>query len=341
MNPYLEKYMKEALCYSSQENNAVICHLCSHHCVIQIGKRGICGVRENMDGKLYSLVYEKLISSHIDPIEKKPLYHFYPGSKSFSIATIGCNFKCAWCQNWEIAECPSSRSFIPGNNYSAMDIVFEASQSGCRSIAYTYTEPTVFFEYALETATLAYQKGIVNVFVTNGYMTSEALKLIQPFLDAANVDLKSFRDETYRKMTGAKLQPVLERIVEMVEMGIWVELTTLVIPGVNDREEEAKDIARFISDLDKNIPWHISRFFPHKNLLSTSPTPNNTLNMFRAMGEEAGLRYIYLGNVREETNTFCPECSKQLIQREGYSINMGKFSGTCPDCGYDIAGRWD
>ena len=246
--------MREAMFYERLEGNLVKCNLCSHRCRIPESKRGVCGVRENRDGTLYSLVYGRAVAQAVDPIEKKPLFHFYPGSRIFSIATVGCNFRCLNCQNYDISQMPREYGSIIGESLSPEEVVEKAKRYGCRSIAYTYTEPTVFFEYAYETAKLASKEGIKNVFVTNGYITEEALRELAPYLDAANIDLKGFSEEFYRKVCGASLEPVLESIKLHRELGIWVEVTTLIIPTLNDSEEVLKGIAEFISGVGEDIP---------------------------------------------------------------------------------------
>ncbi|MEA1907217.1 MAG: AmmeMemoRadiSam system radical SAM enzyme, partial [Euryarchaeota archaeon] len=253
--------MKEAMFYEKLADNRVKCHLCNHSCVIGENKRGICAVRENQGGALQSLVYGKLVASGVDPIEKKPLFNFLPGTRSFSIATAGCNLRCLWCQNWHISQLKSDR-MIPGEDTTPEAVVDMATSHGCKTIAYTYTEPTIFIEFALDVMKLAHKAGIKNVFITNGYMSSEVLREIAPHLDAGNIDLKAFSDETYRKMCGAKLAPVLDTIKLYKELGIWLEVTTLVVSTVNDTEEELREIARFIADVGVEIPWHISRFHP-------------------------------------------------------------------------------
>jgi len=333
--------MKEAMLYEKLSDNKVRCNLCAHHCVITEGKKGICKVRENRDGTLYTLVYGRTISQHVDPVEKKPLLHFYPGSTAYSIATPGCNFRCRWCQNWEISQMARERHFIMGEEASPEQVVAAAQQASCQSIAYTYTEPTVFFEYAYDTARLAHETGLANIYVTNGYMTKEMLETFQPYLDAANVDLKAFRDETYRKYVGARLQPVLDAIKVMKRLGIWLEVTTLVIPGINDDDGELKDAADFVADeLGVETPWHISRFFPAYKMTDVPSTPVETLHRAREIGLEAGLRYVYMGNVPGAANTVCYECGKMLIQRSGYRIleNHIQPDGRCPNCGTPVAG---
>ncbi|MCW4015497.1 MAG: AmmeMemoRadiSam system radical SAM enzyme [Candidatus Bathyarchaeota archaeon] len=335
--------MKEAMFYEKSVDNRVNCNLCSHRCQnITESKRGLCGVRENIDGKLFSLVYDRLVARSVDPIEKKPLFHFLPGSLSYSISTVGCNFRCDNCQNFDISQLPRERKAIIGRETPPEAVVLAAKQNGCKSIAYTYTEPTIFFEYALDVAKLAKAEGLKNVFVTNGYITEEALREIAPYLDAANIDLKSFTDAFYRKTCGARLQPVLESIKLHKKLGIWVELTTLVIPTLNDSEEELQQIAVFIKDeVGPETPWHVSGFHPMYKLLDVVSTPVETLRKARQIGLETGLKYVYVGNVPRENgeSTFCPKCGKTLIQRIGYRILENNIDcSKCPYCGAEIDG---
>ncbi len=332
---------KEAMLYEKLDENRVQCHLCAHHCKIAEGERGICHVRENREGVLHTLVYGRTISQHVDPVEKKPLQHFYPGSKAYSVATVGCNFRCQWCQNADISQMPRERHFIMGEEASPEEIVAGAKRAGCRSIAYTYTEPTIFFEYAYDTAQLAHEEEIANIYVTNGFMTDEMLEAFDPYLDAANVDLKAFRDETYRKYTGARLQPVLDSLKKMKALGVWVEVTTLVLPDINDDEAELRDVARFVAqDLGVETPWHISRFHPSYQMRDRPPTPIETLRRAQEIGQEEGLRYIYVGNIPGESNTVCHECGQMLIRRSGYFLmaNNVTLDDACPNCGAPVAG---
>jgi pyruvate formate lyase activating enzyme len=333
--------IKEAMLWAPLKGGKVACALCSHRCVIAPSKSGICAVRENHGGKLVTLVYGEVIAVHVDPIEKKPLYHFYPGSKALSIAAAGCNFRCSFCQNWEISQAPRREGgALRGQKLSPEEIVREAGEQDCRSISYTYTEPTIFFEYAYDTARLAREAGLANNFVTNGYMTEEALAAIRPYLDAANVDLKAFKDETYRKVCGARLEPVLETIRRMKALGIWVEVTTMVVPGMNDGEEELTGIARFIAGVDPDIPWHISRFHPDFEYTDAPPTPVETLRAAYEIGRTAGLRYLYVGNFQGESeDTHCPTCGRVLVRRRGFFVAENKLAGNvCPFCAGPIAG---
>jgi pyruvate formate lyase activating enzyme len=333
----------EALLYVPLKDHTVQCNLCSHQCIIKDGRRGICGVRENKNGHLKTLVYDKVIASHIDPIEKKPLYHFYPGTLSYSVGTVGCNLKCRFCQNADIAHMPADHDGrIAGKLFTPDDIVDGAVKGNCQSIAYTYNEPTVFFELALATAKLAHDKAIKNIFVSNGYMSAEAIDMLSPFLDAANVDLKAFSDNFYKKMCSARLSPVLETLKKMKAMDIFVEVTTLLIPGLNDDPKELKDLAAFIvNELGDNTPWHVSRFYPTYQLTDRPPTPVETLLMARNIGINAGLKYVYTGNVPGENseNTFCYSCGVKLIDRKGYHVSENKIiDSKCPDCGAVIDG---
>lgn len=336
--------MKRAMFQESREAKKVLCGLCSHRCLIANGHRGICGVRENRDGVLYTLVYDKIIARNIDPIEKKPLFHFLPGSLSYSIAAPGCNFRCAHCQNADISQLPRDRGgMITGEAVSPDRIVADALASRCASISYTYTEPTIFFELACDTARRAAEQGLKNVFVTNGYITPEALREIRPYLHAANIDLKGFTDGFYRKICGARLQPVLDAIQLYKRSGIWVEITTLVIPGYNDSEAELGEIAQFIRSVGEDVPWHVSRFHPAYHLTGQPRTPVTTLQRAREIGTGAGLRYVYEGNVPGEgEETLCWSCKKPLIERDGFFVEENKVQkGKCSFCGAMIDGVWE
>jgi pyruvate formate lyase activating enzyme len=328
--------IKEAMLYETLSNGRVKCNLCSHTCTISPSKYGICGVRQNREGTLYTLVYGMIIAENVDPIEKKPIFHLYPGSRSFSIATVGCNFRCYFCQNSDISQMPRERNKIAGREVLPAEIVEKAMETGSKTIAYTYTEPTIFFELAYDTAKIAHEKNIKNVFVTNGFMTREALTKISPYLDAANVDLKSFSEAFYKKQCGARLQPVLDSLKEMKKLGIWVEVTTLIIPTLNDSEEELENIARFIHSLGAETPWHISRFHPQYKATQLPPTPLATLHRAVQTGKEAGLKYVYTGNVPgdEGENTYCSSCGNLIIGRYGFRISTSNLQGSkCSKCG--------
>ena len=332
---------KEAMLYEKLKENSVECLLCGHNCKIPDSKYGFCGVRKNEKGTLFTYAYGEVIASHVDPIEKKPLYHFLPGSLAFSIATRGCNFRCGFCQNWEISQAREGPAPAGGHELKPEEVVREAKKNNCKSISYTYTEPTIFFEYAYDTAKIAKKEGLFNTFVTNGYMTIKALDTIKPYLDACNVDLKSFSDETYKKVCHGSLRPVLKSIRHMKKIGIWVEITTLLVPGMNDKEEELESIARFIASVGRETPWHISRFHPDYKFTNTIPTPLETLERAESIGKRFALKHIYMGNVAKETNTFCPDCDKLLIARMGYSIGENNIrAGKCAGCGSVVEGVW-
>ena len=333
--------IREAILYDKLDRRRVRCNLCAHRCVINPDRRGNCGVRENRGGILYSLVYATLIAENIDPIEKKPFFHVLPGSLSYSVATVGCNLRCSFCQNHEISQQPRATLMIPGNEVGPQAIVESAIASRCKTIAYTYTEPTIYFELALDTAKIAAANGLKNVFVTNGFMAAETIEMIAPYLAAANVDLKSFRDEFYQNHCGAKLTPVLENLKKMKEKGIWVEITTLLIPTLNDDEREIKDIAQFIATLGRETPWHVSRFHPQFKKRDLPPTPIKSLHKAVETGKNAGLKYVYSGNVPGDLgeNTYCAHCGNLLLERYGFRITGTNLIGNkCAGCGTALEG---
>jgi len=339
----------EALLYEKLQDQRVRCDLCAHRCVIKPGRKGVCLVRENRDGTLYTLTYGIPLSQAVDPIEKKPLFHFHPGSTAFSIATAGCNFRCAFCQNADISQMPRERGQILGRQATPEEVVRAAQKAGSRSIAYTYTEPTIFFEYSYDIARLAREVDFASVYVTNGYMTREMLELFQglgnghePWLDAANVDLKAFRDDTYKRVCGARLQPVLDSLKNMVELGVWVEVTTLVVPDMNDSAGELGDIARFIAtELGVATPWHVSRFHPDYKMYDRGATPQTSLRRAYELGRQSGLRYVYVGNMpgARLEDTYCPNCNRAVIERRGFQITQRHIQdGRCTHCGTVIDG---
>ncbi len=333
--------IKEAMLYEKLDGGHVRCALCSHRCKIAPAKRGVCGVRENREGTLYTLVYGSVVAANVDPVEKKPLYHVYPGSDSYSIATAGCNFSCSFCQNHEISQMPREEGRITGREMSPREVVNKAIYTESKSISYTYTEPTIFFEFARDTGLLAREEGLKNIFVTNGFMTLEALGAASDWLDAANVDLKSFRDDFYRKYCGARLAPVLETLKAMRTRGIWVEVTTLVIPTLNDDDGELMDIAAFIRSIGDEVPWHVSRFFPRYKSQGLPPTPVKTVDRAIEIGHAAGLKYVYGGNVpgSDSDNTYCALCKQLLVGRKGYTIGAYSLEGSkCRRCGTVLAG---
>jgi pyruvate formate lyase activating enzyme len=318
------------------------CDVCAHRCVIREGRSGICQVRENRNGTLVSLVYGEAVAVHVEPIEKKPFFHVLPGTDALSISTVGCNFHCRYCQNWEISQAPREGFHLPTRTLPPEQVVREALAAGARSIAYTYVEPAVFLEYALDTARLAHDAGLVNLFVTNGYETPEALELLAPVLDAANVDLKAFDDRFYRRICGARLEPVKETLIAMRRLGIWVEVTTLVVPGENDDPAELGAAADWIArELGPETPWHLSRFYPAYRMADWSVTPVATLREAARIGRQAGLRHVYVGNVpgEDDTDTRCTGCGRVLIRRDGYRVARVALRGNaCPDCGTPLAG---
>ncbi|MBW2970774.1 AmmeMemoRadiSam system radical SAM enzyme [Candidatus Woesearchaeota archaeon] len=314
--------MKEAMFYTKLSESTVKCHLCPHYCEIEINASGKCGVRANKEGVLYSTVYGNPCSVAVDPIEKKPLFHFMPGSRSLSIATVGCNFSCDFCQNWQISQSPKSNNKIIGEKLNPDEVVEIALQENCKSISYTYTEPTIFYEYAYDISEIAQKKGLKNVFVTNGYISKPAIVKICKYLDAANIDMKGFSEEFYEQRCGAKLQPVLDAIRCYYDKGVWIEITTLIVPGHNDSEEMLKKIAEFIVSIDTRIPWHVSRFHPDYKMIDVRPTDVAVLHKAVEIGKKAGLKYVYCGNLygNDYESTYCPKCGKKVIERRGYSI---------------------
>lgn len=336
---------KEALFYERIKGpgNRVKCLLCNHFCLIGENDRGKCRVRRNEGGILISSNYGRLAAEQADPVEKKPFFHFLPGSYTYSVASPGCNFKCEFCQNWNISQYDEKNVIhtLPG---SAEGIVAEALARGCRSLSYTYTEPTVYFEFAYDCAVLSRDKGLCNTFVTNGFMSGPALDYISPYIDAVNVDLKSYNDSFYRKVCGGKLQPVLDNIITMKKSGLWVEVTTLLIPSYNDSSRELRGIAEFIFSVDRGIPWHISGFYPAYKFHGYSPTAEQAMEKAYKIGKDAGLDYVYLGNVSGEAgaNTYCPGCGNLLLRRRGFSVYDKSISeGKCLFCGRGIAGIWE
>ena len=333
--------MKEAYLYKKLKEGKVQCQTCAHYCIIEKGRRGKCGVKENRDGKFYSLVYGKACALNIDPIEKKPFFHFLPNSQSLSIATVGCNFQCRNCQNYSISQGPKIFKRIEGEEISPKEIVEVALKNNLPSVSYTYTEPTVFLEYALDTMKLAKEEGLKNNWVTNGFLSKEAFSLISPYLDAANVDLKSFDDEFYRKNCDGRLQPVLDTLKRMKKKNIWVEITTLVIPTLSDSEKTFKDMAQFIrKELGEETPWHISQFSGAISwkLQDIPDTPLEILERVYQIGKKAGLKYVYTGNIPglDSENTYCPKCEAKMIERIGYSIVRYDKNGKCSKCNEDL-----
>jgi len=335
--------LKEALFYQKLENKAVQCHLCPRNCFIPKGGRGFCGIRENRDGTLYTLSYAKVVSfNDIDPIEKKPLFHFFPGTRTFSIATAGCNLKCKFCQNWEISQKRTEE--VDYIYLEPAELVKRVRESARPTIAYTYTEPTIFYEYMLETAKLARQQGLKNIMHSNGYINEAPLRQLAKYLDAANIDLKGFTDEYYAKLTEGTLEPVLESLKILKEEGVHLEITNLVLPGYNDDPETIRKMCLWIKEnLGEDTPLHFSRFHPMYKLVSLSPTPVETLEKARKIALDSGLKYVYIGNVAGHPgeNSYCPKCKNMLIERRGYFILQNNIKdGKCKFCGEKIAGIW-
>jgi pyruvate formate lyase activating enzyme len=332
-----------ALLAEPQPDGSVRCNACAHRCLLRLDRVGICGVRENRDGQLVSLVHSRAIAVHVDPIEKKPLFHVAPASLAYSIATVGCDFHCDFCQNWEIAQAPRLGLDLEARRLPPSSAVAEALHAGAASIAYTYVEPTVFLEYVVDTGRLARDAGLMGLYVTNGYATPEAVRLLAAVIDAANVDLKSFDDRVYRRICGATLAPVLDSLVAMRDAGIWIEVTTLIIPGVNDDPAGLGKIAGWIVEaLGPETPWHISRFFPAHRMLEVPTTPLATLAEAARLGIAAGLRHVYVGNAPElgAEDTRCSACGRTLIERHGYRVRSHlTVGGACPACGAPLAGR--
>jgi pyruvate formate lyase activating enzyme len=339
----MKESLERAVLWEPREGSVVQCRLCSHRCRIADGESGRCGVRRNLSGVLYSLTDHRVCAAHVDPIEKKPLYHFYPGSRSFSVAAQGCNFRCDFCQNWQISQAPLEAGHVEGEPTSADKIVAAAGASGSRSISYTYTEPTVFMELAADCGRLAHDTGLANVFVSNGYLTAEAIEFASPWLDAINVDLKAFSESYYRRLCKARLAPVLEAIRQIARnTRIWIEITTLLVPGQNDQEEELKQLASWlVQEAGPQVPWHVSRFYPQYRMDDLSPTPVATLEKAYEIGRAAGLHYVYVGNVpgTGRENTLCHRCGHLLIERSGYTIAARQIKdGRCPGCDTPVAG---
>ena len=334
--------LREAMYYEKLPEKKVRCVLCPSRCVLKEGQRGACRVRANIDGILRTLVYGRLVAVHNDPIEKKPLNHFMPGTRAFSIATAGCNLGCVFCQNWQISQAyPEKAQFMRATPES---VVAMAKRQNCQSIAYTYTEPTIFYEFMLDCAKLARKQGLKNVWITCGYINPEPLKELCQVMDAANIDLKGYSEEFYNEYCRASLKPVLETLKQARAAGLWIEVTNLVIPGANDRPEMIRAMCRWhMKHMGADVPLHFSRFFPRYRLLDRSPTPPATLRTAAEIAQAEGIHHVYLGNIATDIgrDTVCPACGQVCIARQGYFIRRNDLrEGKCPKCGTVIKGVW-
>ncbi|WP_028575600.1 AmmeMemoRadiSam system radical SAM enzyme [Desulfonatronovibrio hydrogenovorans] len=337
--------MSQAILWRKQKEHKVQCMACSHFCLIEPGEKGLCGVRQNMEGILHSLVRDKLAALNLDPIEKKPLFHFLPGTLTLSLGTMGCNLSCTFCQNYSLSQPPKENQELEGESISPEKIVEMALEYKAASISYTYSEPTIFIELVMDTARLAHKKGLKNIIVSNGYQSPDCLQEMDGFIDAANIDLKAFTDSFYKNYCGARLKPVQNNLVTIKKMGWWLEVTTLIIPGLNDSPDELTRLADFLChDLGPDTPWHISRFHPTFKMTDRPSTPVETLEMACAIGKKAGLEHVYTGNVpgHRSESTFCPDCQKEVITRMGFQIKKIELENrACPDCKRWIPGIWE
>jgi pyruvate formate lyase activating enzyme len=334
----------EAMFWEARANGAVVCTLCPHLCHIGEGLYGVCGVRRNVKGKLETLIYGLSAAVNVDPIEKKPLFHFLPATRSLSIATVGCNLKCKFCQNHDLSQAAKGKGReLFGRMMSPGEVVALAKSSRAATIAFTYSEPTIFYEYAHDCAKLAANEGIRGVFVSNGFICDEPVRAIRPYVHGYNVDLKSFNPDFYKKVMGARLEPVLEAIKLIKELGFWLEITTLVVPTQNDSDAELTQIAEFIADLGSDIPWHVSAFHPDYKMTDLPRTSVKSLQRARQIGFDAGLQFVYSGNIPGDDgeSTYCPGCRTRLIHRVGFRVLGNRLAdGKCPECGRAIAGVW-
>lgn len=334
--------LKECMFYEKLKDHKVQCHLCPRNCLIADGKRGNCKVRENQNGTLYNLVYAKLCAIAIDPMEKKPLYHFLPGSPVYSLGTAGCNLHCRFCQNWTTSQAMPEE--VESISLSPEELVDEAVNSGCTAIAYTYNEPIIFYEYVLDCAKIAKKRGIKNVIVCNGFINPEPMELWCKYIDAANIDLKAFTDKFYRQVTGAWIEPVLETLKVIKKKGIWLEITNLIIPTLNDKISEIKKMCSWIKEnLSATTPLHFTAFYPCYKLTDLPPTPGDILLKAKSIADKAGLKYVYIGNVpaEKESNTYCPKCGKLLIERGLFNIMQNNIKDGKCSCGYKVNGVWE
>lgn len=333
---------KRLAMYQEETARGIMCRICPNECVLKEGELSKCNNRKVHNSKLYTLAYGNPCSVNIDPVEKKPLYHFYPGSRAYSIATAGCNLVCLNCQNWTISQTSPDKT----RNYDLPPeaVVKDCINNNCKSIAYTYSEPVTFYEYVFETARIAKRSGIKNIMKSNGYINPEPLRNLCSFIDAANIDLKAFTESTYLKLTGGKLQPVLDSLKVYLDMGVWLEITNLVVPAWSDNLKEIRDMCRWLNTNGfSNTPLHLSRFYPLHKLEQLPPTPVETLNQAAKIAKEEGIRHVYTGNVpgNELSNTICPECKTTLISRNGFRVTSNLISnGQCSNCSKPIEGVW-
>jgi len=329
-----------ALLWRPLEDTTLQCQLCAHFCRIEDGKRGQCGVRENRDGKLYTLSHDKVAALNLDPVEKKPLFHFLPGTTTLSLGTQGCNLACLSCQNASLSQPPRLGADPQGERIPPQEIIRQSRTSGAASVAYTYSEPTIFFELMRETAILAQEAGLANIMVSNGFQSPQCLDELKNLIQATNIDIKSFREEFYRDICSARLGPVLKNLTHIKKLGWHLEVTTLVIPDLNDSDRELTDIARFVHDeLGKDTPWHVSRFHPCHQMQDRPPTPLDTLKRAYDIGRGEGLHHVFVGNVPNSglENTYCPGCGQKVVERSGFTILRDRLQrGACPGCGQVI-----
>ena len=322
-----------------KNKDKITCLLCRHYCEMREGQVGACGVNKNVDGELKTLVYGHPIALNVDPVEKKPLYHLLPGTTALSFGTVGCNLQCPFCQNWDISQETQVNKEIEVKPEQMVSLALEHNS---KSIAYTYNEPTIFYPYAKDIGVIARENGLKNIFVSNGFETPEIIKDMPSWLDAANIDLKSWDKEYYKKVLKGGLEAVKDTLRMMVDEGIWVEVTTLIIKGKNDSDKDLEEMATFIADgLGRQVPWHLSAFHPDYKMKNHEYTGIETLEKASAIGKKAGLYYVYMGNVPVHGDTYCPDCSELLIDRTGYSVTINRLEdGHCPKCGRKIEGVW-
>lgn len=335
--------MKRQALYQVAENGKITCLLCPRECKLSEGQKGSCHTRKVVDGKLQTISYGNPCSIHVDPVEKKPLFHYYPGSNTFSFGVAGCVLHCQNCQNYTISQ--TSPSEVPGFPFPAETIIKECKASGCDSISYTYSEPFAFYEYMADVAILARREGLKNILVTSAYVNEQPLRDILPYIDAANVDIKCFSNEVYKKLCDGTLEPVLRNLKILRESNVWVEITNLIVPGWSDDFEHIEYMCQWlVNNGFAGNPLHFSRFFPLYKLKDLSPTPVETIERAVAIAKASGLKYVYAGNVQGNANinTVCPDCRATLISREGFNVSVhAGFAGVCPSCGTKIEGYFE